>query len=103
MRKLLPVMIQNKFGHIVNIGSTVAFLTAPSLADYCSSKWALYSMHEALRIELEVNNVKNIGMTVINPWVINTGMFKGFYNTLEYIIPTLTPEGVGLVIYKSII
>lgn len=46
---LLPLMIQNKKGHIVNISSIMAFVPGIGVADYCASKTALLCFHNNLK------------------------------------------------------
>jgi all-trans-retinol dehydrogenase (NAD+) len=46
------------------------------LTDYCASKSAQLGFHEALRVELKAAK-KNIPVTIVCPYFINTGMFAG--------------------------
>lgn len=46
---LLPLMIENKKGHIVNISSIMAFAPGIGVADYCASKTALLCFHNNLK------------------------------------------------------
>ena len=70
-------MIENKKGHIVNICSVAHVFPGINLAEYSASKGALYNYFYSLRLELKKDNLP-INTTIINPHVINTGMFKGF-------------------------
>ena len=41
-------MMDNNYGHVVTIASSAGFTGAPSLVDYCSSKYAAVGLHDAL-------------------------------------------------------
>lgn len=51
MKKVLPVMEQQKSGRIMNIGSVVGHRAMPVMSSYCATKAALRSYTEALRVE----------------------------------------------------
>ncbi len=66
-------------GHIVFISSIASQAVSPGLTDYCASKAALSTMASALRMELNVLKMSDkITVTDFRPFVIDTGMFKGF-------------------------
>lgn len=52
IRDVLPGMLERKRGHIVNVSSLAACVTAPGLAPYCSSKAGLSHLTATLRHEL---------------------------------------------------
>lgn len=58
-RALLPAMIQNKRGAILNVSSTAGFLPIRTMAVYAASKAYVTSFSEALRAE-----VRKAGVTV---------------------------------------
>jgi NAD(P)-dependent dehydrogenase (short-subunit alcohol dehydrogenase family) len=51
-RAFLPVMLEQGFGHIVNIASFAGIANAPRMAAYSASKAAVISLSETLRGEL---------------------------------------------------
>ena len=51
-RALLPVFRRQGFGRIVNVSSVLGRISTPMLGSYCSSKFALEALSDALRIEL---------------------------------------------------
>lgn len=64
-----PMVGRRKGGHVVNVAS-VAGLAAPyTLAAYCTTKFAVVGLSEALRDELAPSG---IGVTAICPGLINT-------------------------------
>lgn len=76
-KTVLPSMIQNGRGQIVNIASAAGLMGIPRLSDYCASKFGLVGFSDALRLELKGGGYKNIKVTCVCPSYIDTGMFKG--------------------------
>ena len=70
---LLPSMIKNKCGHIVNVSSGQAFYRMPTWGAYAVSKLALGAYSEILRHELRKFNIK---VTTCYPFLINTGFYS---------------------------
>lgn len=83
IREFLPSMIERNSGQIVAIASLAGKTGCAGLSDYCASKFAQYGFHESLRIELKILE-KNIPVTTICPWFINTGMFAGASTGILY-------------------
>ncbi len=103
---IAPMLITHEFikdmmlknaGHICNIASASALLSNPKMSVYASSKWSLVGWSDSLRIEMQKLK-KDIGVTTIMPYYINTGMFDG----VKSLIPILKPEPAALAIVKSI-
>jgi NADP-dependent 3-hydroxy acid dehydrogenase YdfG len=67
---ILPVMQQQKQGHIINIASVLGFkVFAPGGTVYSATKFAVRAITEGLRIELKADNVRT---TMISPGVVST-------------------------------
>ncbi len=96
--KILPGMLKNKGGHIVNVASAAGMAAHPKLSVYAASKWGMIGWSESLRLELEQANT-GIRITTVTPYYINTGMFKGVRSP---IIPLLKPEVVAKKIVSAI-
>lgn len=94
----LPKMMQNNSGVICNISSLAGLTSAPKLAVYSASKWAILGWSEGLRIEMKQMQ-KNILINVVTPFYINTGMFDGVKSKL---LPILDPEKTASKIIKNI-
>lgn len=77
IRSVLPLMIRQGFGHIVNISSTAGRRGFPMEAGYCASKFAITGFSEALRMELHGTGV---GVSVLSPGIVDTPMAAGFLN-----------------------
>ncbi|KAH9395084.1 hypothetical protein TYRP_005154 [Tyrophagus putrescentiae] len=63
------------------------------MTDYCASKWAANGLHESVKVELALARLDDrIHMTLIKPWLISTGMFRGVTSAL---VTLLRPEYVA--------
>jgi len=78
IHEFLPEMMQRNSGHIVNVSSGVAMTSAPGLAAYTTSKWAVWGLTDVLRLELITAGKKGVKFTSVHPGNILTGMFEGF-------------------------
>jgi uncharacterized protein len=67
---LLPSMVQNKTGHILNVASVAAFQPGPLMAVYYATKAYVLSFSEALENELQGTGV---GVSVLCPGPTETG------------------------------
>jgi 3-hydroxy acid dehydrogenase / malonic semialdehyde reductase len=77
-RTLTPLMIENGFGHIVNIGSIAGKEVYANGNVYCATKHAVDALSQGMRIDLLPHNIK---VTAINPGMVDTEFsivrFKG--------------------------
>ena len=75
IRAFVPAMIQKQRGVIVNFSSGWGRSTAPEVAPYCATKWAIEGLTQALAQELPP------GMAAIplNPGVIDTEMLRNCF------------------------
>jgi len=72
IRAFLPAMIKNGHGIIVNMSSGWGRSTAPNVAPYCTSKWAIEGLTQALSQELP----DGLAAVAVNPGVIDTDMLR---------------------------
>jgi all-trans-retinol dehydrogenase (NAD+) len=93
----LKDMLNKNSGHICNIASSGGIISNPKMAVYAASKWSVIGWSDSLRIEMKQLK-KNIHITTIMPYYINTGMFDGVKSKL----PVLEPEATALTIVKAI-
>lgn len=68
---VLPHMLRNRAGHLVNVGSIFGSIGFPCFATYSASKFALRGFSEALRREL---NGTGIAVTCVAPRFTKTSM-----------------------------
>lgn len=77
-KAVLPLMINNKKGHIINIGSTAGVEVYKEGNVYCASKHAVAAISKSMRIDLLPKHIK---VTAIHPGAAETNFsntrFKG--------------------------
>lgn len=77
-KQITPIMIANKNGHIVNIGSIAGKEVYPNGNVYCATKYAVDALTKAMRIDLLEHNIK---VTGVCPGMVETEFslvrFKG--------------------------
>ena len=96
--EFLPEMMKTNSGAICNIASSAGLISNPKMAVYAASKWAVNGWSDSLRLEMEQLQ-KEISITTIMPFYINTGMFDGVKSKL---IPILEPEPTAEKIIKAV-
>eukprot|EP01090_Pellita_catalonica_P020985 TRINITY_DN7726_c0_g1_i3.p1 TRINITY_DN7726_c0_g1~~TRINITY_DN7726_c0_g1_i3.p1 ORF type:complete len:310 (-),score=49.95 TRINITY_DN7726_c0_g1_i3:59-988(-) len=94
VKAFLPNMIKNNSGHIITLASAAGTCGVAGLADYCASKHAAVGFDESIRQELRKTGKTGVKTTVVCPYYINTGMFKGVKTRIPAILPILEPEYV---------
>jgi 3-hydroxy acid dehydrogenase / malonic semialdehyde reductase len=77
-KEVLPVMVERKSGHIINIGSIAGKEAYANGNVYCASKFAVDALSKAMRIDLVHEGVK---VSEVNPGLVQTEFsevrFKG--------------------------
>lgn len=77
-RAIIPTMIAQEKGHIINIGSLAGKEVYPRGNVYCASKYAVDALTQGMRIDLNAHGIKVSG---INPGLVETEFslvrFKG--------------------------
>jgi uncharacterized protein len=97
---LLPQMIANRKGAIVNIASTVAFQAFPHFAVYAATKAFVLSFTEAISEELRGTGVRALAVC---PGPVKTEMHFFERNTgLLGALPSLTPNQVVRAALRSL-
>jgi NAD(P)-dependent dehydrogenase (short-subunit alcohol dehydrogenase family) len=72
LRAFLPAMVAQRRGVIVNFSSGWGRSTAPDVAPYCATKYAIEGLTQALAQELP----EGMAAVPLNPGVINTDMLQ---------------------------
>lgn len=67
--KIAPLMIQNKKGHIINIGSIAGKEVYPNGNVYCATKFAVDALSKSMRIDMLPYGIK---VTQIAPGMVDT-------------------------------
>ena len=78
VQTVVPIMLKQGHGHIVNTSSVAGIAPIPYQTVYCAAKYAVLGFSESLRYELEPYNIK---VTVICPAAVATQIFQ---RTLDY-------------------
>ena len=91
-KKVSNLMIKNKAGHIVNIGSIAGKEVYPNGNVYCATKHSVDALNKAMRIDLLEHNIK---VTAINPGMVDTEFslvrFKGDKEKADNVYNGFTP------------
>ncbi len=102
-REIMPIMIENGYGHIINIGSIAGKETYPNGNIYCATKHAVDSLTKAMRIDLLKYGIK---VSQVCPGAVETEFsivrFKGDKNKADNVYKGYTPlkaEDIAEVIY----
>ncbi|MEW6592344.1 MAG: SDR family oxidoreductase [Candidatus Hadarchaeota archaeon] len=115
-KEVVPHMLRQRTGRIVNISSGAGRISIPFNASYCASKFAVEGFSETIDYELRPHGVKVI---IIEPGVMKTKFFKKmkmvarpsvephysiyYRKTQEAPKHGMPPEKVSEVIYKTIV
>lgn len=93
-REVLPLLSED--GHIVNIGSVagVDILPHPDYMVYSSTKFALRSINEGMRLAL-VKEKPKVRVTIINPGCTATDLSSGFREETGGTWPNIKSEDVA--------
>lgn len=76
----VPIMRRQKAGHILNMASAAAFVTAPRMSAYSTSKAGVVALSENLRSELLDDGVM---VSVLTPTYIRTNIGKDSLGSVE--------------------
>jgi NADP-dependent 3-hydroxy acid dehydrogenase YdfG len=71
---VLPHMMKQKAGQIINVSSVYGHKVGPSAAVYCGTKFAVRAISEGLRQEVKPYNIRT---TIISPGAVSTELIQG--------------------------
>ncbi|XP_026547462.1 retinol dehydrogenase 10 isoform X1 [Notechis scutatus] len=93
-KAFLPKMLELNHGHIVTIASSLGLFSTAGVEDYCASKFGAVGFHESLSHELKAAEKDGIKTTLICPYLVDTGMFRGcrIRKEIEQFLPPLKPD-----------
>ena len=86
-RRVIPVMIRQKSGVIINNSSVAGLRGMNRLSHYAASKWGLTGLTKSWAIELAPHNIRVVS---IHPTGVNTPMNDGLAE-----LEGLTPKEIG--------
>eukprot|EP00105_Crassostrea_gigas_P003440 XP_011416282.1 PREDICTED: short-chain dehydrogenase/reductase 3-like [Crassostrea gigas] len=93
IKAVLPDMIESNRGHLVSISSVLGLLGMRGVSDYCSSKFAISGLMEALQWELQ--EYSNIHITAVHPYLVDNQMFAGLKLRFPWLVPPLNESYVA--------
>jgi len=101
VRVVLPELLEQGRGHIVNLGSVFGSIAFPCFASYSASKFALRGFSEALRRELDGSG---IGVTYVAPRAVKTRLNSAaVYRMAEAVkMPMDDPEAVARQVVRAL-
>ncbi|MHB8854181.1 MAG: SDR family oxidoreductase [Ignavibacteriaceae bacterium] len=68
-REILPLMIENGSGHVINIGSTAGHEVYLNGNVYCATKFAVNALTQSIRIDVLDKNIK---VSTVDPGMVET-------------------------------
>ncbi len=68
-REILPLMIENGSGHVINIGSTAGHEVYLKGNVYCATKFAVNALTQSIRIDVLDKNIK---VSTVDPGMVET-------------------------------
>ena len=100
IKNFLPKMLEQGYGHIINVASVAGSFGLPGIASYCASKFAMLGFSEGLKHELKGTK---IGVTVVSPIMVKTNFFDhpSFKKMPKYSPTSLSPETVAKAVIKA--
>lgn len=91
-RTILPIMIENGFGHVINIGSIAGKEAYANGNVYCATKFAVDALTKTMRIDVLKHGIK---VTAIHPGAVETEFslvrFKGNAEIAKNVYNGFTP------------
>ncbi len=88
IKAVLPGMIERGRGHVVVVASVAGRFGSPFEAAYAATKFAQVGLAEALSVELSAHG---IGVSVVNPGVVDTAFFEARGHPYARSFPRLMP------------
>ncbi|XP_077980740.1 short-chain dehydrogenase/reductase 3-like [Glandiceps talaboti] len=101
-KAFLAAMMDRNHGHIVTISSLLAIQSIPGAGIYSASKAANVGFVESLIQEIHDKNRHGVHSTVVLPYIVQTGMFKGIQTRFQWLFPSMTPEYVAQKIVSAV-
>ncbi|XP_060814329.1 estradiol 17-beta-dehydrogenase 11-like [Bombus pascuorum] len=99
----LPTMMQNGKGHVVCVCSMCGIYGVSQKVAYCSSKFAVRGLMEALYEELRLDSkYTNIRFTTIYPFYVDTGLARDPKYRFPYIFGVVSPGYAAGEIIKAV-
>ncbi|KAM3967718.1 17-beta-hydroxysteroid dehydrogenase 13 isoform 1-T1 [Aphomia sociella] len=94
LQTFLPSMMEKNHGHVVAMSSMAGVVGLRNLVPYCATKFAVRGLMEALHEELreDKRDYSGIKLTVICPFIVDTGLCKNPKIKFPSLMKILTPQ-----------
>ena len=96
MHLILPEMLKNNQGHIINVASMAGKFTLAGVATYNASKFGVVALSRSVRNEIKHSKVK---ITTILPSAVRTDLLS---NISSKGVPTYPPEAIAQEIFNAL-
>jgi len=90
MKSVLPSMLDNGGGKIVNVASTAGLIGMPNVVAYSAAKGGVIAMSRQVAIEYAARNIR---VNIIAPGVTKTSMLGDITEDLLNMVTAATPAG----------
>ena len=91
-RNILPLMVERKKGHVINIGSTAGHEVYPNGNVYCATKFAVNALTKGMRMDCLEHKIK---VSTVDPGMVETEFsivrFSGDKERAEKVYEGLKP------------
>jgi all-trans-retinol dehydrogenase (NAD+) len=102
LMEFLPRMLSLNRGHIISMSSMAGITGTPNLVPYCSSKFAIKGLMDALFLELRASYPDTtVKTTTIHPFVVDTGLAQKPRSRFQNIIPITDPASAAAQIISA--
>jgi len=98
-KEVIPIMIREGSGHIINIASQAGKYGFPNLAIYCASKFGVIGFSESLKRELAPYNIK---VSYLCPGYVDTDFLKIFPKEIINKVKKALPDEIATQIFHLI-
>jgi 2-hydroxycyclohexanecarboxyl-CoA dehydrogenase len=88
-KAVLPYMIKQKFGRIINISSQQGRRAAPQAVPYAASKAAVISVTKSLAASTAEHNIR---VNAVCPGIVDAGLTKQFVRNSPHYIEEMLPQ-----------
>jgi NAD(P)-dependent dehydrogenase (short-subunit alcohol dehydrogenase family) len=82
LRTFVPLLVEQRHGHVVNTASLAGIATVPYLGPYTAAKHAVVGLSESLHAEL-ADRAPGVGVTVVAPGAVRTRLRDAARNRPE--------------------
>jgi len=101
--EFLPRMLSLNRGHIVCMSSMAGITGTQNLVPYCSSKFALKGLMDALYHEMRFTYPESaVKTTIVHPFTVDTGLAKNPRTRFDWFIPITSAESAAAQTIRAI-